>query len=160
MKFRKWLKTSSCEMQKVMCTAVNPLYPFTTCALLTPWTSVLQDSVCCFAQKMMPFFPKKNSGQTWSTLSNFVQGKEECLSCTIPKRFVCTYKSSGKKQALQGYENTCIWSIYDVSVVRDISYLGLNELNFVLWDQCSWKESQNQCKDCVLWNQNTLVRKC
>ena len=108
---------------------LNPLYPITAHALLTPWTSATRVTYC-FSQKMMPFFPikkkpnqtkqkqKKNPGQTWSMLSNFMQGKEESLSCIVPNSLSEHTNLAKKKQGLQEYENTRTWSTYYMTSVR------------------------------------------
>ena len=108
---------------------MNPLYPITTCTLPNPWTSATRVAYC-FPQKIMPFFSSRNSGQTWSTLSNFEQNKEESLSCTVPKHTNLAKKAGAISEQWKGMrmlvpgENMCTWSSHDVSVVQDISYIG------------------------------------
>ena len=44
----------------------NPLYPTTMCALLNPWTSATTVT-CCFPQKMVTCFLKKNQKNSAQT---------------------------------------------------------------------------------------------
>ena len=83
-----------------------PLYPITACALLTLWTSAARVAYC-FTQKTKAFFPlkkkkkKKKKKNLWSDLNNAVKlcaRQEESFSCTVPKWFVWTYKSSEKRR--------------------------------------------------------------
>ena len=76
--------------------------------LLTPWTSATRVTYC-FTLNMMSFFPRT----TLVKLDQCLQDKEESSSCTVPKWFVWTYKSSEESRhciwIVWEYENMCTW---------------------------------------------------
>ena len=47
-----------CDEERQFVVTVTPLYPITTCVLLTPWTTATTVAFC-FAQKMMSFCTQK-----------------------------------------------------------------------------------------------------
>ena len=86
-----------CSFEQYFQASPNPFYPITACALLYSLDQCDEGHLLLGPDGDV-IFSFQNSGQTQSTLSNSVQDKEGSLSCTVPKWFVWTYKSSGTKK--------------------------------------------------------------